>query len=950
MSSPVLGIDLGTTNSVVAYADANRVRVLRDEDGRLLTPSTVSFLPSGDTVVGHAARDQRLIDAQNTIFSVKRLIGRPFNSPEVRRAAERLPFKLEEGPSGGVVVQMRGETYSLPELSSYILRRLRAIAERSLGQICSNAVITVPANFNELQRMATRDAGRIAGLNVLRVLNEPTAAALAYGYRAQQQQRIAVYDFGGGTFDISILELAGDVIEVIATAGDTHLGGDDLDRALADRMASEFHSRHGIKLQAQTQPYERLVMAAEWLKCQLSELDVAEATVKELVVEGGHALDLKFKLSREELCALCEPLIARTFTICEDALRLAAVRPAQLDGVILVGGQTRTPRVRQMVAEFFAMQPQYSVDPDLAVAHGAALQGYALSGLASAGSGRRIRTLAGPGTAAPAAPEDDWENAPTRVGATAELAQEPDPGNPFDDMPTRAGPRFISSPRPPRPSLRPEGMIGTHHSTLNGVGSGALDLPPSAAGEEVTVSNEGSSIQTDLLRLSAREALSPLRTLAETPAAKSGQRRSRAPIARASVASKPSPLPEADLPAVLRTPLPAAGPANDGESASTTLLETPKAKAGTRSSKRPAPADAEPSRTRLTAQKLADEGQREAALAIYGELLIKSPNDPQLLAEARAVRETGLALARPGAGLRPTASVMQPTAATSQPAATLAQPTASSRQAAAIVQPTASGEGPTAFSRSSASPLQPSAAGVSAPPTVAQSSVWAAPTATVPPTDTILQPSATTRSEPARPRGMPPPPPPRRSSGVAVPTSQRPSAAASELRQRAAPSLAATAYIPTPIPSGDPVEASSQFPAPPSIAPLLLDVTPHSLSVETVSGFCEPIIERNAPIPTEQTRLFTTSSDNQDMVSVRVSQGESRRIDDNQVLGQIELLQLRAARRGEVNIAVTFVIDADGTLSVRAVDASTGQGQEIRVNLVGAIEPEEIERMRRRAG
>jgi molecular chaperone DnaK len=865
MPSPVLGIDLGTTNSVVAYADEQRVRVLRGEAGRLVTPSVVSFLEDGTTLVGSAARDQRLLDVENTVFSVKRLIGRPFRSSEVRRAAERLPFKLAEGPTGGVVVKIRNETFSLPEISSFILRHLRSIAEEAIGQPCQNAVITVPANFNELQRMATRDAGRIAGLNVLRILNEPTAAALAYGYRAQQQQRIAVYDFGGGTFDISILELSGDVIEVVATAGDTHLGGDDLDRALADRMNTAFQTQHGIDLRQHVQQYQRITMAAEWLKCQLSEREVAEAIIREVASVNGSTLDLTFRLSRAELYELCAPLIGRTFTICEEALKLARVRPSQLDGVILVGGQTRTPKVREMVSEYFGMDPKYSVDPDLAVAQGAALQGYALSGVPAANRDRRpARTLAGPATAPPP-PSDPFEDEPTRIAAPRESAE--------------VG----------LPSIRPDGIPGAFSSTLAGVGAPA-GPERRADSEPVTVSNEDVSVQrsaeleefprveisddpdadveylhpslaefdaeAEVLELSTRK-LAP-KTLAETPSAKAGMRPSRLPpdlrslAPRAAVAdhavprtaAEPDPrktvarrpdsagrivavdaAPDADLPAVL---LEASA---DDEDPSTTLLERPRAKAKTRP-----PVSA-----------------------------ASSAPDP--------------AAARPPER----AAVPQP------PAAIARRPTPSEARPALPLQAAVAGPAP---------------ANDAAPPPASGSALRSGLPAASPARSTAPAPSQPARA--ARPRR------------------------------------------PTPIPAPAPQHIESQFPAPPDVAPLLLDVTPHTLCVETVGGFCEQIIERNAPIPTEQTRVFSTSRDNQVTVSVRVCQGESRRTDENQVLGQIDLLGLRQARRGEVSIAVTFVIDADGTLNVRAVDEATGYGQEIEVNLVGAIAAQDIERMQAR--
>ncbi|MDQ3035045.1 MAG: Hsp70 family protein, partial [Myxococcota bacterium] len=381
MASPVLGIDLGTTNSVVAVAEGARAQVLMDPEGNRLIPSVVSFHPAGDVLVGYPARERRLLDAKNTVYSIKRLIGRSFLSPEVQRAQERFPFVLGEAPNKGVLVQARGETYTLPEISAFVLREVRRIAEQALGSDCTRAVVTVPANFTELQRSATKAAGKIAGLEVLRILNEPTAAALAYGYGKGSRERIAVYDMGGGTFDVTILELAGDVFEVMSTAGDTFLGGDDVDVMVAEKMADAFLAHHRFDPRQDPQAYERLRAAAEWSKCQLSGEDEVHLRVEELAYgDGGVSLDLTFGLSRQALDAMVHPLIARTFDVCEEAMKIAGIRPTQLDNVILVGGSTRMPIVRRMVAEYFGREPLGTIDPDLVVAQGAALQGWALRG------------------------------------------------------------------------------------------------------------------------------------------------------------------------------------------------------------------------------------------------------------------------------------------------------------------------------------------------------------------------------------------------------------------------------------------------------------------------------------------------------------------------------------------------------------------------------------------
>ncbi|MBX7196843.1 MAG: Hsp70 family protein, partial [Sandaracinaceae bacterium] len=384
-SPPVLGIDLGTTNSVVAVADGSRVQVLVDAEGNRLIPSVVSFHPQGDVLVGYAARERRLLDARNTVYSVKRLIGRPYDSPEVTRARQRFAFDLVEGPNKSVLVRARNETYTLPEISAFVLREVRRVAEQALGTECGRAVITVPANFNELQRAATKAAGKVAGLEVMRILNEPTAAALAYGYGrgakrpAGGRERIAVYDFGGGTFDVTILELSGDVFEVMATAGDTFLGGDDIDVLVAEQMAGAFLDHHRFDPRNDPQAYERLRAAAEWSKCQLTTEPEVHLRVEELAYgDAGQSLDLTFGLSRTALEKLARPLVERSFAVCDEAMRIAGIATTQLDTVILVGGTTRMPLVRQMVKEFFGHEPQASIDPDLVVSQGAALQGYSL--------------------------------------------------------------------------------------------------------------------------------------------------------------------------------------------------------------------------------------------------------------------------------------------------------------------------------------------------------------------------------------------------------------------------------------------------------------------------------------------------------------------------------------------------------------------------------------------
>ncbi len=670
--APALGIDLGTTNSVVCVAQGGSLRVLPDAEGNTLIPSVVSFHPSGDVLVGHAARERRLLDARNTIYSVKRLIGRPFRSPEVRRAQERFAFELCEGPTQGVLVQARGERYTLPEISAFVLREVRRVAEAQLGKSCTRAVVTVPANFNELQRSATKAAGRVAGLDVLRILNEPTAAALAYGYGKGSRERIAVFDLGGGTFDITILELAGDVFEVLSTAGDTFLGGDDIDHLLAEKMADAFLEHHRLDPRQDLQVYERLRAAAEWAKCQLSSESEVQLRVEEVAFsDGGRPLDLSFGLTRQSLEQLARPLIGRAFDVCEDAMRVAGIRPTQLDNVVLVGGSTRIPLVRAMVAEYFGREPLGHIDPDVVVARGAALQAAALTPRES--------------IAPPPPPPKALARAALEKVSRAELAavQERRPGEPR---------RPASSPSADELPTASAVAIGTMGA------AGAPPAPPAA----------------------------PSQVGALTP---------------------PPPTP-------------------------------------------PARKDARP----------------------------------------------------PGGSTLGFGSVGLP-----------------------AVPSTAAPEAPVAVTGPPALPP--------APP-------------------------------PSRPAAAPPSPPPR----VSAPP----------------PSTA---------------------PMPP---PLLLDVTPHTMGIETVGGFCESVIGRNAAIPVEQTRIFTTGQDEQQAVSIRIFQGESRRASDNQPLGQLELTGLRPAARGAVQIGVTFLLDADGTLGVKAQDLDTGREQSIRVQLVGGIADEEIAQMAER--
>jgi molecular chaperone DnaK len=638
----VVGIDLGTTNTVVASVRGGRVHVLADEQGRRLLPSVVSFHPSGDVLVGHAAKERRVVDAKNTVASVKRFIGRSWNSEELKRARQRFSFELREGTGQGPIVVARAKEYTLPEISAFVLRRAKQIAERALGEPVERAVITVPANFNELQRAATKVAGRIADLEVLRIINEPTAAALAYGLGRANKERIAIYDFGGGTFDCTLLDLSGNVFEVLATSGDSFLGGDDFDLAIAERMAEAFLKTHRYDPRTDAQSYERLRGAAEVVKIQLSTQERAHIKIREVAFGvGGAHLELDFGMTREELDALAAPLVARTFTVCEEALDIARLPVASFDKVILVGGSTRVALVRRRVEQFFGSPPLDRVNPEEVVAVGAAIQAAALTEAA----------------------------------------------------------RRRSIPPPPVPAVRKSMPSAT--------------APLGEAEEDITLATK------------VPEQLAALQK-ARTPSM------------------------DGELPAARATP-----------------SATPR-------------------------------GRSFGDTAPLPALLRENPNLP--------------APARP--------------------------------------QP----------------PAPPFL-----PPAAASSSVPPAPL------------PATTSSAPPGPRRDP---------------------------------------------------------------PVLVDVTPRALVVETVGGWCDTVVQRNAKIPCERSRAFATSSDSQTVVHVRVAQGEDPVFRNNTYLGEVELTGLRSALRGAVTILVRFELDESGTLQVFATDVATGREAHALLQLVGIAGTQSVAAMR----
>ena len=378
--SKVIGIDLGTTNSCVAIMDGKDVRVLENAEGSRTTPSIVAFAENGERLVGQAAKRQSITNPTNTIYAVKRLMGRRYDDPITTKDKGLVPYGIVEGDNGDAWVDARGKKYPPSQISAFILGKMKDTAEAFLGQAVTQAVITVPAYFNDAQRQATKDAGRIAGLEVLRIINEPTAAALAYGLDKKAEGRIAVYDLGGGTFDISILEIGEGVFEVKSTNGDTFLGGEDFDARVIDYLASEFQREQGIDLRTDKLALQRLKDAAERAKIELSSAKETEINLPFITADASGPKHLLIKITRAKLESLVDELISRTMEPCKAALKDAGVTAADIDEIVLVGGMTRMPKVIEVVRQFFGKEPARNVNPDEVVAIGAAVQGAVLSG------------------------------------------------------------------------------------------------------------------------------------------------------------------------------------------------------------------------------------------------------------------------------------------------------------------------------------------------------------------------------------------------------------------------------------------------------------------------------------------------------------------------------------------------------------------------------------------
>jgi molecular chaperone DnaK len=919
MKAPVVGIDLGTTNTVVGVVRGGETVALADADGHKLIPSVVSFHPSGSVLVGRAAKERRFLDPKNTVFSVKRLIGRSWSSGEVKEARSRFPFDMQEGPGNAALVVARGETYTLPEISAFVLRKAKQVAEAALGEPVERAVVTVPANFNDLQRAATKVAARVAGLEVLRILNEPTAAALAYGYGRGRTERIAVYDFGGGTFDVTLLDLSGDVFEVLATAGDTFLGGDDIDLSIAERMADEFLAEFKVDPRVNVETFERLRAGAEVLKLRLSDEASATIQLSNLQV-GGRNVEFNFTLARAELDGIAARIVDRTFDVCREALGIARLEATAFDQVLLVGGGTRMPLVRARVQQFFKKPPLGHLSPDEVVALGAAIQASSLAGTA-----RRRSSVPAP----PAPARRDSAAAIPRPRSNTHPGLAPAPQAPpapvrlSKDPSTRTQPQFGELVNPAE-----AGSLG---KTLGGLG---------ARGRVPTGTGLGPSVPAPVLRASV-----PANPGRPSPAAPAGMTAAEAAL-RARVAETEDLLgddllePEDDSPtrrgAESEPPLPLVG-VGIGPFVTAPRSETPPTVPRTAPPEPRLGSDAEGYRGPLRTLPLEEIPDGLPLVGVEASMPPKGAPAPQ-----RAAPPAPRTLVSPTAPNAPA-----PGGGKVAPALGRTLPLQASLPAAGAPKATKSTD--LSFADLEVPSLDLSIPGVPLPGAKP-------PSVPAPP----KRPSSAPEKRPSDPTRSPAAPPPQGfiAQTPAPPPWQPPAPAAPPIApSAAAPPVAAAAVVgalgavgvvPGVAPLAPPLFTPME-PVSPAVrplaeprAPLLVDVTPLSLTVETVGGFCDAIIPRNTPVPCERTRTFATAVDHQTTVYVRVGQGESTRFAENTVLGELELSGLTPAPRGKVQVAVTFVLDTDGLLDVHAKDLSTGNATRARVKLVGLPEHQDV--------
>ena len=786
--SVAIGIDLGTTNTVIAAVVDGVAVTLQDENKKRLLPSVVSFQPSGQVLVGEAAREKRLSDPENTIYSVKPLLGRPWDSEETQAARARFPFKLVQGAKNTTMVRAQGTDYALPEISAFVLRRAKSVAEAALRQSVDKAVITVPANFNDLQRASTKIAGKLAGLDVMRILNEPTAAALAYGQSIKTAEKIAIYDLGGGTFDITLLDLTNSVFEVLATNGDTALGGDDVDRIIVDRIVKDVQAKLRIDPRSNSASLARIAFLAEEVKKELTTTEKVDRELTGVAYKsnGRTPLSIPFALTRAELEASVRPLLERTVAVAKQAMTSVGLGPKDFERIILVGGATRMPIVPRVVEGLFGKPPSLKVNPDEVVALGAAIQAHALNRTKAA------HTNVVKAKKPPPLP-------PKKAAAPGSAPEVPRSPGSSQKLPAY---RPASSSKMPavRPASNP-GMAAVRPASNPGMAavSGTPNKPPSKP--EMAAQKAPPPVPRPAAKAPPPvPAAKPAPPADEHPALSEMMTFSKgtASISWELPGDKPAPPP----PPVVVAPPPPPSSKPKPKSPSLTELDMPDL-------------DVTPVVPPVTGIVAAAEDDLE-----FGLDLPSGPTGTQMLAAPQVAPPVGFGGGYGGAAVTFGASDSIPGPLDDDP------------QDAFGEFDLGASFSPEAFEQ-----------------------------------------------------------------GSAIPTNQS--------------------------------------------TPLLIDVTPLSLGVETVGGYTDVLIPANSPVPCEKTRTFLTASDGQTSVTIRVAQGESPKFAANTPLGDVELSGLRGARRGEVKISVTFELDADGILNVRARDPDTGRETVATMRLVGASNEQE---------
>jgi molecular chaperone DnaK len=979
VNDPIVGIDLGTSNTVVAHADATgAVKVLADESGYKIHPSVVSFHPNGGVVVGAPAKQRKVIDPKNTIFSVKRLIGRTYASPEVQTAKTRMPYELKEGTNEQPMIVTRAGEFAVPEISAIVLDHVKNVAAAKLPSV-GRAVVTVPASFNDAQRSATATAGAIAGLTVVRVLNEPTAAALAYGHARNLNEVIAVYDFGGGTFDITILKLADQVYEVLGTAGDTFLGGDDLDERLVDRMVEKFLLENRIDLRSNEVSMMRLRAVAEQTKIELSRRTRAVVRIDEIAYgPNGKPLDLHIEITRDEFVRQVADIIDRTFPVCQEALSLAMLDITGINDIILVGGTTKIPYVRDQVSRFFARAPRTDVNPEDAVAMGAALQATSLERILTRkrpSQAQRIvdeDTQTNPAYETPVDPTGDdldfggaTSTDPVRKRRITASYEQVGRSDRHGERPVTRGGSIdrIDERTPPPAANTPLGRM-----TKTGVPG---TPPPVRTTSELPVVRPPAPPPA---RTTGQQPpiVPPARTTAQQPpiappARTTGQMPPARPTAQQpSYGEQPQPRTTGQLPPMRDSqPLQARTtgqmpPMRDEQPQPRTTGQMPPMRdsqplQARTTGQMPPMRDEQPLQARTTGQMPPMRDEQPLQARTTGQMPPVAPparasqpparapdEQPPMRGQQPSPRTTGKQPVVPrGTGEQPALAAQSPRATGKQPVvASPARPSqvpAASPHARTMMVAPDPGALDLEIDDRDSRPGTGVDPGTSRNPAAYAGTIDSQPTLTLESTAGEL-PAASPDVAPLELEHGPSPTPTSR--GFA-PMAPEPSPA-STARGFPPPAVPTARTIPdsrpsvAPLPEPPPIGMLPQtFPVMP--APVVLDVTPRGLGIATVAGYCEQLIRRNSRVPTEMRRMFTTSRDRQASVRIVVCQGESRKIGDNVVLGDLRLENLPPRPRGETTIEVTFMLDASGILQVRARDAQTGQEQRVSLDLVGAM-------------